>query len=114
MEYPPFARWNSHKKTHLGPLGAPGHQAEIGVMQGSGQASAKLMSETGRCVAGGSDKLARLLLPLTASTAAYTASDSDAQQVAAAPMPHCPQCGGCRFVLLELRTDDNAAQSDTS
>jgi hypothetical protein len=67
---------------------------------------------------GRADKLElcrRLLLPLAVSAAGgEMTADKDGQEVTAAPMPHCPHCGGRRFVLVQLPAADNAAAPDTS
>lgn len=42
------------------------------------------------------------------------ASASDPATIAPATAPHCPQCGGCRFVTLELPKEVNRSCADTS
>ena len=47
-------------------------------------------------------KLSRqLLLPVTVAAAAPLAS-SGSSKIEPAPVPHCPKCGGCRFLRIEL------------
>jgi hypothetical protein len=59
----------------------------------------------------------RLLLPL--SVAAPLApeepsTDSHAATMYPAPMPHCPKCGGCRFLRMELPKGPGRGCGDTS
>jgi len=63
----------------------------------------------------------RLLLPVTVVSAANAAAAPgaalDTAQVAPASAPHCPQCGGCRFIRIELLQDASVAparRADTS
>ena len=60
----------------------------------------------------------RLLLPALAAAALAKAvpADAAARPVEAAPVQHCPQCGSCRFVRIELPTEAEAAERarDTS
>jgi hypothetical protein len=58
----------------------------------------------------------RLLLPLTAATAlvAGQPAQSAGVRIEPAPLPHCPQCGGQRFVRLELPKEGEACSADTS
>jgi putative transposase/transposase-like zinc-binding protein len=53
----------------------------------------------------------RLLLPTlaTALTGSGAALDLEARPVEPAPAQHCPQCGGCRFVRIELPTEAERA-----
>lgn len=65
------------------------------------------------------DKLAqcrRLLLPLSVGASVGTAPDADEEPITPAVTPHCPKCGGCRFIRLELPKDPTAGLSgrDTS
>jgi len=65
-----------------------------------------------------SDKLQlcrRLLLPQTAAAGlAALPADAGQEQVAPAPPPHCPKCGGCRLLRIPLNIDEDNAGSDTS
>ena len=61
----------------------------------------------------------RLLLPLNAQAtlAAEESANSDAVSIEPTPLPHCPNCGGVRFLRMELPKEvDSAATSsgDTS
>jgi len=54
----------------------------------------------------------RLLLPALAAAAltnAGPAQGAAAPKVEPAPARHCPQCGGCRFVRIELPTEAERA-----
>ena len=58
-----------------------------------------------------------LLSALAAEGADAKASTAqDRMQVDPAPAQHCPQCGGCRFITIELPTEAEAAAGarDTS
>ena len=55
----------------------------------------------------------RLLLPLTATASVAgtaTLAASDTAGIAPAQRPTCPQCGGCRFVHIELPNATDAAE----
>src|SRR5262249_27564437 len=58
------------------------------------------------------DRCRRLLLPLAAARVAgiLMPAASDAAEIAPAQRPTCPQCGGCRFVRLELASATEAAE----
>ena len=44
----------------------------------------------------------RLLLPAQVAANVEPACAPDPATITAAATPHCPQCGGCRFVTFEL------------
>jgi hypothetical protein len=58
----------------------------------------------------------RLLLPLAAGPLPGSElAAADAAPIGPAPVPHCPQCGGCRFVRIELPSPSVATSDrDTS
>jgi hypothetical protein len=57
----------------------------------------------------------RLLLPaMVAAASVEPALTLDAPKIEPAPVPHCPQCGGCRFVTFELPKEVSASCGDTS
>jgi hypothetical protein len=58
----------------------------------------------------------RLLLPLTvaAHAEAERSAANSASSIDPAPAPHCPQCGGCRFVTIELPKEASTSCGDTS
>lgn len=59
----------------------------------------------------------RLLMPVTvaaASAAGESSSASASSQIEPAPLQHCPKCGGCRFITLELPREVSASCADTS
>jgi hypothetical protein len=58
----------------------------------------------------------RLLLPVTAAVAEPSAANA-AAKIEPAPVPCCPECGGCRFLKIELAKETevtNTPGSDTS
>ncbi|MBI3408578.1 MAG: transposase [Planctomycetes bacterium] len=56
----------------------------------------------------------RLLLPLSEAADAKRSAANSAGPIDPAPVPHCPQCGGCRFVRIELPKEVSPACGDTS
>jgi hypothetical protein len=54
-----------------------------------------------------------LAVPQSLAAAPAAAADSDAAKIEPAALPHCPNCGGCRFVRIALPKSD-ALGSDTS
>jgi putative transposase len=59
----------------------------------------------------------RLLLPVTLAAAAAGVELSvavDTPKLEPALVPHCPKCGGCRFITLELPKEVSASCADTS
>lgn len=56
----------------------------------------------------------RLLLPATVAANAEPASAPDSTTIAPAAVLHCPKCGGCRFVTLELPKEVSPSCADTS
>jgi hypothetical protein len=59
----------------------------------------------------------RLLLPATVAAADAGVELSvavDTPKMEPALVPHCPQCGGCRFITLELPKEASASCGDTS
>jgi hypothetical protein len=58
----------------------------------------------------------RLLLPLAAVIGTDSTEPSKEAEAAVDPasLPHCPQCGGCRFLRIELPPIFAACAGDTS
>ena len=60
----------------------------------------------------------RLLLPVTvagpAADAGKAACDAKGDAATPAAAPHCPRCGGCRFVRFELPAEANAVPANDS
>ena len=62
----------------------------------------------------------RLLLPVTvaaANAAAEPSAASGSSKIEPAPVQHCPKCGGCRFLRIELAKETDVAHAlggDTS
>jgi hypothetical protein len=56
----------------------------------------------------------RLLLPAPVAAHAEPASALDPATITPAAVLHCPQCGGCRFVTLELPKEVSPSCADTS
>jgi hypothetical protein len=59
----------------------------------------------------------RLLLPLSVAaeaTDAKPSQESNEMKVDPAVLPHCPQCGGQRFLRIELPSEPGAGRGDTS
>lgn len=58
-----------------------------------------------------------LLLPVTVATTGAEAAALAAPKIEPAPVRHCPKCGGCRFIRIELPKEADvasAAGGDTS
>src|SRR5438874_562833 len=54
----------------------------------------------------------RLLLPVRVAAAhagAEPSAASGSSKIEPAPVPHCPKCGGCRFLRIELAKETDAA-----
>jgi hypothetical protein len=58
-----------------------------------------------------------LLLPVSVAAvcgAAEPPAASEAVAIDPSSLPHCPQCGGCRFVRRELAKEGAVCSGDTS
>ena len=83
-----------------------------------GRSGLKTLAQERYCMFGGRDQSADRSVSFrrvaAASAGIEPALAFDTLKIEPAAVPHCPQCGGCRFITFELPKEVSASCADTS